>query len=202
MSSEPTMRRQGYGRKSEPPARSERPARGSCRLLGGREWKHGTQGPLARCGICPLRDRPFVAGHGPSMTDRVIVGEAPGQKEVIHGKPSVGKAGGRLGEALLAAGVDRLAVFVTNTVLCHPAGNESPPPEQAVQACHERLVTEIRVRMPNKVLALGTTAGKALTGDARPIEKLRLLRPTPSPYLDGHSEVRVTYHPSALTRNP
>ena len=157
--------------------------------------------PLAHCGNCPLRDRPFVAGHGPLMTDRVIVGEAPGQQEVVQGKPFVGKAGGRLDDALLAAGVDRLAVLLTNTVLCHPVGNESPPPG-AVQACHDRLVTEIRVRMPSKVLALGTTAGKALTGDGRPIEKLRLLRPTPSPYLDDNSEVRVTYHPSALTRNP
>jgi uracil-DNA glycosylase len=58
------------------------------------------------------------------------------------------------------------------------------------------------VGMPKKVLALGTTAGKALTGDPRPIEQLRLLRPTPSPHLDDTTEVRVTYHPSALPRNP
>jgi uracil-DNA glycosylase len=157
--------------------------------------------PLARCGDCPLRDRPFVAGYGPAMTDRVIVGEAPGQREVVEGKPFVGKAGRRLNEAVSAANLDRLAVHITNTVLCHPEGNASPPPE-AVEACHERLITEIRLRMPKKVLALGTIAGKALTGDSRPIEQLRLLRPTPSPYLDDNSEVRVTYHPSALTRNP
>jgi uracil-DNA glycosylase family 4 len=157
--------------------------------------------PLAHCDDCPLRDRPFVPGYGPTMTGRVIVGEAPGQNEVFQGKPFVGRAGGRLNEALAAAEVDRLAVYITNTVLCHPEGNQSPPPE-AVEACHERLITEVRLRMPRKVLALGTTAGKALTGDTRPIEKLRLLRPTPSPYLDSSSEARVTCHPSALTRNP
>jgi uracil-DNA glycosylase len=53
-----------------------------------------------------------------------------------------------------------------------------------------------------KVLALGKTAGKALTGDSRPIEQLRVLRPAPNPYLGGYAEVRVTYHPSALPRNP
>ncbi len=99
-------------------------------------------------------------------------------------------------------GADRLAVYITNTVLRHPEGNESPPPRDAVTACHERLITEIRLRMPSKVLALGATAGKALTGDPRPIEQLRVLHPTPSPYLDDPSHVRVTYHPSALTRNP
>lgn len=135
------------------------------------------------------------------MTDRVVVGEAPGRMEVVEGRPFVGKAGGRLNEALSVAGIDRLAVYITNTVLCHPEGNDSPPLE-AVDACHDRLVTEIRLRMPSKVLGLGKTAGKALTGDGSSIEKLRLLRPAPSPFLDDSSEVRVTYHPSALTRNP
>jgi uracil-DNA glycosylase len=64
------------------------------------------------------------------------------------------------------------------------------------------LIVEIRLRMPSKVLALGKTASKALTGDGRSITELRVLRPTPSPYLDDSSELRVTYHPSALTRNP
>jgi len=135
------------------------------------------------------------------MTDRVIVGEAPGETEVVEGRPFVGKAGGRLNEALSVAGVDRLAVYITNTVLCHPEGNDPPPPE-AVESCHDRLITEIRLRMPRRVLALGKTASKALTGDGRSIEKLRLLRPAPSPYLEDYSKVRVTYHPSALTRNP
>jgi len=158
--------------------------------------------PPTRCGDCPLRDRPFVAGDGPRRTNLVIVGEAPGQREVVEGKPFVGKAGGRLNEALAAAGVDRSAVYITNTVLRHPAGNESPPPREAISVCHERLISEIQRRMPRKVLALGATAGKALTGDSRPIEQLRLLRPVPSPFLGVDAEVRVTYHPSALPRNP
>src|SRR5437660_7370141 len=158
--------------------------------------------PLAHCDDCPLRDRPFVPGHGPPMTDRVIVGQAPADREVVEGKPFVGKAGGRLNEALSAKRVTRLAVYITNTVLCQPEGNKSPPPREAVSACHERLISEIRQRMPRKVLALGTTAGEALTGDSRPIEQLRLMCPAPSPYLGGDAEVRVTYHPSALTRNP
>jgi uracil-DNA glycosylase family 4 len=157
--------------------------------------------PLARCGTCPLRDRPFVPGSGPPMTDRVIVGEAPGETEVVQGRPFVGKAGSRLAQALSGAKVDRLALYVTNTVLCHPEGND-PPPSEAVEACHDRLITEIRLRMPSKVLALGKTASRAVTGDGESIEKLRLLRPAPSPFLDGSTEVRVTYHPSALTRNP
>jgi uracil-DNA glycosylase len=98
--------------------------------------------------------------------------------------------------------VDRSAVYITNTVLCQPPDNESPPPGEAILACHERLIREVQLRMPRKVLALGKTAAEALTGDTRPIKELRHLRAAPSPYLGGQAEVRVTYHPSALWRNP
>lgn len=167
--------------------------------------------PLARCGECPLRDRPFVRGDGPPGADRVIVGEAPGCMEAVEGKPFVGRAGRRLDEGLSAREVDRSSVYVTNAVLCHPPGNESPPPREAIRACHRRLISEIRDvlrhagqgRTQAKILALGKTAGRALTGDSsRPIEQLRLLRPAPNPYLSGYAEARVTYHPSALPRNP
>src|SRR5947209_4804010 len=110
--------------------------------------------PHARCDECPLRERPFVAGWGPLTTDRVIVGEAPGETEVAEGKPFVGRAGRRLDTALVAVGVDRFTISVTNTVLCHPIGNDSPPPREAISACHERLIREIRQRTPRKVMAL------------------------------------------------
>jgi uracil-DNA glycosylase len=114
-----------------------------------------------------------------------------------RGKPFVGKAGRRLDEGLSAQEVDRSNVYITNAVLCHPRGNVSPPPREAIRACQERLISEIRDvlrregqrRTRGKVLALGKTAGKALTGNLRPIEQLRLLRPAPNPYLGGHGEV-------------
>ena len=134
------------------------------------------------------------------MSDRVIVGEAPGQDEVVQGRPFVGRAGRRLNRSLSAAGVDRLALYITNTVLCHPEGDEQPPPG-AIEACHERLIAEIRMRMPRKVLALGRTAGRELAGDPRSsLDELRSRRPAP-PDLAPYSELRVTYHPSALNRN-
>jgi uracil-DNA glycosylase family 4 len=156
---------------------------------------------FARCDECPLANRPVVPGDGPVAASRVIVGEAPGKSEVLQGKPFVGKAGQRLDAELFDAGVDRRRIYITNAVLCHPEGNESPPPSAAVAACHDRLVAEIKRYPRTEVLALGKTAGKVLSGDSRPIQELRLLRPTPSPYLGERTELRVTYHPSALTRD-
>jgi uracil-DNA glycosylase family 4 len=169
--------------------------------------------PLARCDECPLRDRPFVAGYVPPgadrVIDRVIVGQAPGDTEVAECKPFVGKAGRRLDEGLVAKKVDRSNVYITNAVLCQPWENQSPPPDEAIRACHDRLISEIKGvlrregqrRTPGKVLALGKTAGEALTADSRKVKELRLLRPAPNPYLGGYAEVRVTYHPSALHWN-
>lgn len=156
-----------------------------------------------RCDRCPLQDRRVVAGEGPFNAERVIVGEAPGETEGREGRPFVGQAGRLLRERLAARGVDVATVCITNAVLCHPEGNESPPPEDAISACHERLIREVQQREPRKVMALGGTAAEALTGVPRPkIYELRLLHAAPSPYLGGDCEVRVTYHPSALNRDP
>jgi uracil-DNA glycosylase len=118
---------------------------------------------------------------------------------VIEGRPFVGDAGRRLNKALSLHRVQRSGVYVTNTVLCHPVANQSPPPT-AVKACHERLIAEIRQRMPMKVMGLGGTAAEALTGDSRAIEQRRGL-PAPFHYLGAEAEVRVTYHPSPLSLN-
>jgi DNA polymerase len=158
--------------------------------------------PLAKCSVCPLRDRPVVRPDCTTGADLVVVGEAPGRREVVEGRAFVGKSGRRLDEALAAAGVERRDVYVTNVVLCHPEANQSPPPDGAVDACHDRLIREVSQMRPKKVMALGKTAAEKLTGDRRPIKQLRLLRPPPSPYLGGDAQVRVTYHPSALPRDP
>lgn len=153
-----------------------------------------------RCDGCPFLDRPVVAGEGPLSAERVIVGEAPGEVEVREGRPFVGDAGGRLRARLSDIGVDVSTVYITNSVLCHPKGNQSPPPKEAIAACHQRLIKEVQQRMPRKVMALGGTAAKSLTGK-RTIYRLRLLHSVPSPYFDGDCEVRVTYHPSPSALN-
>jgi uracil-DNA glycosylase len=50
-------------------------------------------------------------------------------------------------------------------------------------------------------LALGRTAAKALTGKTVLITEARL-HDLPFHYIDNHTRVRVTYHPSSLLRNP
>jgi hypothetical protein len=157
--------------------------------------------PLARCGDCPLESRQFVPGYGPPRTDRVIVGESPGETEAVQGEPFVGRSGGRLNQALAVAGVDRSAAYITNTVLCHPEGTESPPPLAAIAACHPRFFGEIELRMPRKVLAL---VGARRQGSDRRLEAYRAAAdapPGPSPFQRGDAEVRGYVPPPGLPRN-
>ena len=46
----------------------------------------------------------------------MFVGEQPGDREDIEGKPFVGPAGRLLDEALEEAGIDRTRVYITNAV--------------------------------------------------------------------------------------
>ena len=70
------------------------------------------------CKGCELYQRATqaVSGEGPSTARIVIVGEQPGGKEDLAGRPFVGPAGGVLTRALEDAGIDRTEVYVTNAV--------------------------------------------------------------------------------------
>jgi uracil-DNA glycosylase family 4 len=97
----------------------------------------------------------------------MIVGEAPGRKEVEEGRPFVGKSGKLLDTVLRAVGVSRDEVYVTNVVKELPLDSEGkirkPYPEE-IEAWKEILEGEIQSTAPVAILALGRTAFEALTG--------------------------------------
>src|SRR5436309_14453304 len=87
----------------------------------------GWREAAAHCRACDLwkNATQTVFGDGRRTAKVVFVGEQPGDKEDIAGKPFVGPAGRVLDEALEAAGIDRDTVYVTNAVMhfkLSPAG--------------------------------------------------------------------------------
>src|SRR3954469_2985439 len=70
------------------------------------------------CKACPLwkTGTQTVFGEGSPDAKVIFVGEQPGDKEDLAGKPFVGPAGAVLDKALVAAGIDRDETFVTNAV--------------------------------------------------------------------------------------
>src|SRR5687768_11306788 len=70
------------------------------------------------CRACDLwRDATQVVfGAGPEGANVVLVGEQPGDREDLDGRPFVGPAGRVLDDALDAAGIDRDRIYLTNAV--------------------------------------------------------------------------------------
>jgi DNA polymerase len=158
-------------------------------------WKHATQ---------------TVFGEGRATARIVLVGEQPGDREDLAGKPFVGPAGKLLDRALEQAGVERDATYVTNAVKhfkFEPRGKRrihKTPNQLEISACREQwLDQELRIIEPALVVAMGATAARAVFGRATAIGKNR-----------GHiikdatlateitTDVIVTVHPSYLLRVP
>src|SRR5919106_6962046 len=158
----------------------------------------------AACTRCPLyKDATqVVPGEGPAHARFMLVGEQPGDKEDLAGKPFVGPAGRILDQALADAGIPRAETFVTNAVkhFKHEMRGKrrlhKRPNTYEIERCKwwndlERLIVK-----PEVVVALGATAARSLLGKVVTISRMR---GTAVDLHDG-SRLVVTIHPSALLR--
>jgi DNA polymerase len=143
-----------------------------------------------------------VFGEGKPQARIMLVGETPGDREDVVGRPFVGPAGQLLDRALDAAGIDRSAVYVTNVVKhfkWEPRGkrrlHKRPSPGE-IAACMPWLNMEIELVRPEIIVCLGATAGQALFGKSFSVmrERGRFLASRHAPF------ALATVHPSALLR--
>jgi uracil-DNA glycosylase len=159
-----------------------------------------------RCTACPLyaNATQTVFGEGPADARLMLVGEGPGDAEDLAGHPFVGPAGRLLDRCLVAAGIDRGHVWVTNIVKHFkrlPRGKRrlhSKPGAVEITACLPCLEGEIRAVRPLVVVALGATAAQGMFGKAFRVtrERGRFVPFALAPY------ALATAHPSALLRAP
>ncbi|HVJ22929.1 MAG TPA: UdgX family uracil-DNA binding protein [Burkholderiales bacterium] len=156
------------------------------------------------CRDCPLwaNATQTVFGAGDPHARVMLVGEQPGDEEDKKGLPFVGPAGRLLDRALEAAGVDREHLYVTNAVKhfkWEPRGKRrlhKTPAQREIDACHQWLEREIKNIKPQVIVALGSTAAKALIGRGFKVSVQRgqFVESPLAPY------VFATFHPSALLR--
>lgn len=159
---------------------------------------------IQRCKGCDLyrHATKAVFGEGPAQARFLLVGEQPGDREDVEGRPFVGPAGAVLDRALAEAGISRKQTYVTNAVK-HFKFERTPkrrihktPASAEIQACRPWLYKELEVIRPDVLVCLGATAAKAVIGPS-----FRLLaqrgRFVPS---ELAPRVLATYHPSAALR--
>jgi uracil-DNA glycosylase len=158
----------------------------------------------AACKRCPLyKDaNQVVPGEGPARAQFMLVGEQPGDKEDLAGRPFVGPAGKILDAALKDAGIERKDVFVTDAVkhFKHEMRGKKRlhkrPNSYEIDRCRTWLTQEREAVGPSIIVALGVTAARGLTGRTFTISKARK---APMSLADG-AILTVTVHPSALFR--
>jgi len=163
------------------------------------------------CQACPLyRDATqTVFGEGSRRAKVLVLGEPPGDREDLAGKPFVGPAGRLLDRAFEEAGIDRGSLYLTNAVK-HFKFTErgkrrihQKPTRTEVVACRPWLVSELRAVRPDLVLLLGATAAQSLLGTAfrltahrgEPVEP-------PEEFAELVPSAVATVHPSAVLRAP
>jgi DNA polymerase len=152
-------------------------------------WKTGTQ---------------TVFGEGKQTSMVMFVGEQPGDKEDLAGKPFVGPAGALLDKALAEAGIDRATVYVTNVVKhfkWEPRGKRrihKKPNAAEITACRPWLQAEIDVVKPRAIVCLGSTAAQAVIGPKFRVSVQR------AQFVESDlaSLVTATVHPSSILRAP
>jgi DNA polymerase len=160
----------------------------------------------ADCRRCELwaRATQTVFGEGPVPARLMLVGEQPGDREDLDGRPFVGPAGRILGEALERAGIDRETAFVTNVVK-HFRWRPSPngkrrlherPTRANVTACLPWIEQELALVRPEVLVAMGATAVDGLLGKGISVTRDHG-RAIASPLAPT---VLVTIHPSAVLR--
>ena len=159
-----------------------------------------------RCQGCPLyaHATQTVFGEGKSSARLILVGEQPGDREDIEGRPFVGPAGLLLDRCLEEAGIDRNEAYVTNAVKhfkWEPRGKRrihKKPTAREIAACRPWLDAEIEAVEPKLLVCLGATAAQALLGSSFRVTQQRGKILT----MPGLPPLLATVHPSSILRAP
>jgi len=145
-----------------------------------------------------------VMGEGLKRAEVMFVGEQPGDREDVEGRPFVGPAGKELDRGLEEAGIDRRLAYVTNTVKHFSFEQRGKrrihrkPNAEQIRACRPWLEAELTVVRPRVLVALGATAAAALFGT-----KVRVTRDRGKLVPSELAPVAtLTIHPSAILRAP
>jgi len=143
-----------------------------------------------------------VCGEGPKSSRIMFVGEQPGDREDLQGRPFVGPAGRVFNAALEEAGIDRSQVYVTNAVKHFKFEDRGKlrlhkrPRVSEIKACRPWLETEACLLQPEAIICLGATAAQSVLGNdyRHTIERASFV---PHPWAP---RVAWTIHPSAILR--
>lgn len=148
-----------------------------------------------------VRQYRTVPGEGPVPARIMLIGERPGEREAIAGRPFVGPAGEMLDTLLAAANLDRKQIYITNLVKTF--AEYGKPTAADVEEWGPELYAEIDEVSPEIIGLLGTYAVEFLLQRDR--AEMERTHGVPVRWIDSREREIVVvpiYHPAAALYTP
>lgn len=148
----------------------------------------------------------MVFGEGNIHCKLMLVGEAPGAKEIELGRPFVGQAGKNLDEFIEILNIQREDLYITNTVKIRPykvniktnRKSNRPPSAKEIEKYRPILLKEIEIIKPKIIVSLGNHSLRAVSGNKKiSIGDVH----GKSLFLENDSILYPLYHPAAIIYN-
>lgn len=153
-----------------------------------------------------FHDKELVLGDGKVESVVMLIGEAPGAREVEQKKPFVGSAGKYLDEFLSILELERDKLYITNTVKFRPTkegkrpGTKTnrTPNKSEIEEFKGFLFEEVDIITPKIIVTLGNIPLKTILND----EAITIGNTHGKPILTKIKEIEYTifplYHPAAV----
>lgn len=158
------------------------------------------------CRGCPLYHNTHhaVCSEGPANARLALVGEQPGDREDMEGRPFVGPSGDILTKAIGLSVIRREEVYITESVkhfkheIVGKRRIHRTPDASEIAACRPWLMAELQVLQPQVIVCLGVTAAQSILGKKVTLKEMRG-QVVSTPHCPN---VIVTIHPAAVLRQP
>ncbi|MCX6782495.1 MAG: uracil-DNA glycosylase [Candidatus Levybacteria bacterium] len=148
------------------------------------------------CMICPIgKTGVAVVGEGSANARVVFIGEAPGKKEAISGRPFIGRSGQLLRFLIRSIGLSEEEVYITSPVKYLPL--RGTPTKKDIDHGREHLQRQLSVINPKIITLLGNVAAYGVLQEKVAVRKDhgKIIEKDGKKYF-------ITLHPAAGLRFP
>ncbi|MEN9407640.1 MAG: hypothetical protein RLZZ455_856 [Candidatus Parcubacteria bacterium] len=153
---------------------------------------------IKKCTVCKKgKTGVAVPGEGNPDAEIVFIGEAPGKKEAVEGRPFIGRSGQLLRSLIREIGLDDVnEVYITSPVKYLPLRGTPNPEDIAHGRVH--LMKQLAIIRPKFVVLLGRVAAEGVLQSRISVTKER------GKVIEQKDGLRyfLTYHPAAALRFP
>lgn len=154
------------------------------------------------CKLCPLgyTSPRVVVSRGSLRSRLAIIGQNPGNQELVQGYPFVGPAGILLDKMLEISGLDGAKPYFTNVGLCGTPDNR-PLNEQEQSACNTHWKSQVLQLRPKAIIAVGKPSINTIVPTTKDMAVAKIV--TQIFEYDNRFEivpVYAIYHPAFILR--